>query len=138
MHGKAIAATLSLAISIDSTTRFTPGFVPEKDAREVYGLPLSAIVAKQLEMGLTIDPLKLSAQTNTLLLPGVSNTTANFPLNLYRSSKPILLPRLTALYGKSIPFGGNHQVKDQHWWRQLSALLRPSSIIPPGVAMDCS
>jgi len=54
-HGKAIIATLALALSINSTIRFAPNFILEMDVREVYGLPLSEI-AKQIEMGLTIDP----------------------------------------------------------------------------------
>jgi len=54
-HGKVITATPSLALSIFSTICFTLDFILEKDEREVCRLPLSEI-ARQIEMGLTIDP----------------------------------------------------------------------------------
>jgi len=55
-------------------------------------------------------------------VPELSSTTANFPINLYRYPKPVLLPRLTAIYRKSIPLGSNRQAKDQDRWLP-SALL---------------
>jgi len=54
-HGKAITATLSLVLSIDSTVRFTPVLIPEKDIREAYGPPLSG-GAGRMRVGLTIGP----------------------------------------------------------------------------------
>lgn len=60
-----ITTTLSLALSIDSSILFAPDFVLEQDIRDVYGLPLSEIAEKQIEVRLTIDPSRRYYQKPT-------------------------------------------------------------------------
>ena len=105
-HGKVISATLSLMQSIDSMFRFTPAFILENDVREVYRIPLSGGTGR-MRVGLTIGPRRHQGPGQTLWLPGVSSTTAYFPLNPNRHPKPVLLPRFTVVYRNSISFGSN-------------------------------
>ena len=135
-QGKVITATLSLALAIDRTISFAPDFILEQDVREVYRLDLSEI-EKQIQMGLTVDPSRRQC-------PGQHPVTAQ-RIQHYRQISPhpnrhpksIPLTRLTVVYRKRLsnPFGGGRQVKDQHWWPPLSALLRPISILPTDIAI---
>jgi len=56
MEWNVITATLSLVLSIDCMICFALNFILEKNVKEVYGLPLTEIAAKWIEMRLTIDP----------------------------------------------------------------------------------
>ena len=123
-QGEVITATLSFVLSIDSTICFAPDFILENDVREIYGLP-SLEIAKQID----IDLSRPQHRGQHPWLPGVSNSTANFPLDLNRYPRPIPLTRLSIMYRTSIPFAANRPVKDQHRWLPLSALLGPSSIL---------
>ena len=76
-----------------------------------------------------------SGLANTLLLPGVSSIVANLPLK-FNLHKRIILPRLTAMYRKSVPFADDRPVKDQHRWVPLSALLGPSSTLPTDITIN--
>ena len=54
-HEKVVVATLFLLISIDCTICSRPTSYSKKDVWEVYGLSLSEIAAKQIEIRLTIN-----------------------------------------------------------------------------------
>jgi len=87
----------------------------------------------KISTGLTVDPSRRQCPGQHPVTSQRIQHYRQIPPHLNRHPKSIPLPRLTVVYRKRLsnPFGGGRQVKDQHWWPPLSALLRPIFILPP-------